>query len=238
MVPGTFFRFYLYSTPPPLSQRAKKSIMKEEREHSCGRETTRNENRGKIVNLGGVKMKNFGGMSLVKKISVTGMGIALFVVLTLCVQVPVFENYYLCLGYIAMAVYLYSIGTVSGTIVGTVGVILYCVLTSGLRGMPGWAAGNVVIGIALGNFFKLIKGKKMNAALWLISVIVIVAATAVGILGVKSLTEHLLYAQPFLVRAAKNIYAFTADAFVLAASLPLCVFLDKRIGAVLGDSDT
>ena len=84
MVPGTFFRFYLYSTPPPLSQKAKKSIMREEREHSCGRETTRNENRGKIVNLGGVKMENFGGMSLVKKISVTGMGIALFVVLTLC----------------------------------------------------------------------------------------------------------------------------------------------------------
>ena len=30
-----------------------------------------------------------------------------------------------------------------------VGVILYCLLTSGLRGMPGWAAGNVVIGVIL-----------------------------------------------------------------------------------------
>ena len=34
-----------------------------------------------------------------KKISLLAVGIALFVVLSLCLQVPVFENYYLCLGY-------------------------------------------------------------------------------------------------------------------------------------------
>ena len=83
-------------------------------------------------------------MGNVRRISITGMGIALFVVLTLCLQVPVFENYYLCLGYVAMAVYCYSVGTAEGTIIGVFGVILYCLLTSGLRGMPGWAAGNVV----------------------------------------------------------------------------------------------
>ena len=45
------------------------------------------------------------------------LGVALFVVLSLCLQVPVFENYYLCLGYVAVAVYCYSFGPVSGTIV-------------------------------------------------------------------------------------------------------------------------
>ena len=39
----------------------------------------------------------------IKKICMNAMGIAMFVALTLCLQVPVFENYYLCLGYIVMA---------------------------------------------------------------------------------------------------------------------------------------
>ena len=45
----------------------------------------------------------------VNKICINGIGIALFVVMTLCLQVPVFENYYLCLGYVAMAFYTYYI---------------------------------------------------------------------------------------------------------------------------------
>ena len=78
-----------------------------------------------------------------KKITVTAMGIALFVVLSLCLQVPVFENYYLCLGYVVLMVFCRYFGTFSSLAVGTLGVVLYCVLISGLRGMPGWAAGNV-----------------------------------------------------------------------------------------------
>ena len=66
-----------------------------------------------------------------KQICITAMGVALFVALTLCVQVPVFQNYYLCLGYVVMTVYCYTIGTKSGTIVGTMGVVLYCLLISG-----------------------------------------------------------------------------------------------------------
>ena len=82
-----------------------------------------------------------------KKITVTAMGIALFVVLSLCLQVPVFENYYLCLGYVVLMVFCRSFGAFSSLAVGTLGVVLYCVLISGLRGMPGWAAGNVVIAL-------------------------------------------------------------------------------------------
>ena len=93
----------------------------------------------------------------IKWICATAIGTALFVVLTLCLQVPVFENYYLCLGYVIMAVCLYSFGTVSGTFVGVIGVVLYCLLTNGLRGMPGWAVGNLAIGITVGLTFKLTK---------------------------------------------------------------------------------
>ena len=89
-----------------------------------------------------------------RKITLTAVGAALFAALSLCLQVPVFENYYLCLGYAVMAVYCYSFGTVCGTVSGTLGVVVYCLVTNGLRGMPGWALGNVVIGIMLGLTFK------------------------------------------------------------------------------------
>jgi hypothetical protein len=38
-----------------------------------------------------------------------------------------------------------------------------------------------------------------------------------------------LYAQPFLLRAAKNIYAFVADVFIMTVSLPICESLKKVI---------
>ena len=79
--------------------------------------------------------------STTKYITLNGIGIALFVALIMCLQVPVFENYYLCLGYVVMMVYCYKFGPIPGAITGTLGVIIHCVLTSGLRGMPGWSLG-------------------------------------------------------------------------------------------------
>ena len=163
-----------------------------------------------------------------KWVCLTGVGIALFVVFTLCLQVPVFENYYLCLGYIVMAVYCYSFGTVSGTIVGTAGVILYCVITGGLRGMPGWALGNVLIGIMLGLAFRFSRRLEGRWAQILICAAAVIASCAAGILILKSLTECILYAQPMLVRIVKNSYAFIADAFVLIVSIPVCRIVESR----------
>lgn len=163
-----------------------------------------------------------------KKLALMAVGIALFVVLSLCLQVPVFENYYLCLGYVVMAVYCYSFGTLAGTVVGFFGVILYCVVISGLRGMPGWALGNVVIGLALGLCFKATKKMNNQVLRTVIHVLVIAASVAAGILVLKSETESLLYSQPFFVRALKNSYAFVADVVVLLVSLPICSALDKQ----------
>ena len=162
----------------------------------------------------------------IKRISLLAVGIAMFVVLSLCLQVPVFENYYLCLGYVVMAVYCCSFGTLSGTVVGFFGVVLYCVVISGLRGMPGWSLGNIVIGIGLGSVFKAVRPLKSVVLRTVIECSVIVAVTAVGILVVKSETESLLYAQPFLVRVAKNTSAFIADCVMLIISLPVCRVLD------------
>ena len=164
-----------------------------------------------------------------RQLCLTAAGTALFVVLALCLQMPVFENYYLCLGYIAMAVCLYSFGTVSGTFVGVAGVVLYCLLISGLRGMPGWAVGNLFIGIIVGLTFRLTKRLKKKWLQAILNFADIALSTALGILVLKSLTERILYAQPMLVRMGKNVFAFAADVFVLEISLPICMLLDKIV---------
>ena len=164
-----------------------------------------------------------------RKLCLTAMGTALFVVLTLCLQVPVFENYYLCLGYVVMMVFCFYFGPFSSAVVGTLGVVLYCLLISGLRGMPGWAAGNVVIALAVSFACRYTAGLKNKLLRYLILTGVIVVATAVAILGVKSVVEMILYAQPFLLRAAKNLYAFVADIVVMVVSLPVCEKLEGTI---------
>lgn len=165
----------------------------------------------------------------IKNICFTAIGIALYVVLSLCLQVPVFENYYLCLGYVTMLVFCYYFGPVSATIVGVLGVVLYCLLINGLRGMPGWAAGNIVIGLLVGMTCRLTDQMKNQFLRHLIIAAAIVVSTALGILGLKSLVEMLLYAQPMVVRMAKNVYAFVADVVVLIAALPICVCLKGAV---------
>ena len=162
-----------------------------------------------------------------QRIAVLAVGIALFVALSMCLQVPVFENYYLCLGYVVMAVYCCSFGTVNGTIAGTLGVVLYCLVINGLRGMPGWALGNVVIGICLGLAFRATKKMRRRTTGTILIIAAVIAGTALGILVVKSVTESVLYAQPFVLRAGKNVYAFVADVVVLIISLPVCAVLDR-----------
>lgn len=165
----------------------------------------------------------------VKRICITAMGIALFVVLSLCLQVPVFENYYLCLGYVAMTVLCYYYGPLSGAAVGVLGVVLYCLLTNGLRGMPGWALGNLLIGLGVGTVCKLTCNMKQRLLRHLLIAIAVVLCVGIAMLGVKSLVECILYAQPMLLRMAKNVYAFIADAVVMTVSLPICAGLNGII---------
>ena len=158
-----------------------------------------------------------------KKVCTTAMGIALYVVLALCLQVPVFENYYLCLGYVVMMYFCYCCGPLSSMAVGGMGVVLCCLLTGGLRGMPGWAVGNLVIGLIVGSICKYTYNMKNKWIREIIVIIAVIVSTAIAMLGVKSLIEFVLYSQPFLFRVLKNMYAFIADAFVLIVSIPICL---------------
>ncbi len=160
-------------------------------------------------------------------ICLLALGLALFVALSMCLQVPVYQNYYLCLGYVVMAVYCYSFGTLNGTLVGALGVVLYSLVTNGLRGMPGWALGNVVIGVVLGLTFRFTKKQESLALRVSLNAAGVLVGTALGILVVKSLIDSLIRAQPVVVRMGMNVTAFVADVVVLLISLPVCMSLDR-----------
>lgn len=157
-----------------------------------------------------------------ENLCITAIGISMFVVLSLCLQVPVFENYYLCLGYSIISIYCYSFGIKKGIAVGFFGVILYCMIINGLRGMPGWSIGNIFICFILGLTCKIAKKQNNFLIRYFFIIFAVILSTAIGILGIKSLIECLLYFQPFWIRLLNNIYAFIADAFVLIFSIPLC----------------
>ena len=156
------------------------------------------------------------------------VGIALFVVLSMCLRVPVFENYYLCLGYVVMTVYIWCFKWYEGAIVGFFGVILYCIIGGlGFNGMPGWAVGNIAIGLILGLALKLIQKIKNKYLQIILTAIVAVTACFIGIELIKSLIDSFVVSQPFIIRFAKNTSSFIADAFVIVISLPICALVEK-----------
>lgn len=158
-----------------------------------------------------------------KKICINAMGIALFVVCSLCLQVPVFQNYYLCLGYVVMAFYLYFFGTFSGTIAGSLGVVIYCLIIGGLRGMPGWALGNLLIGILGGVASAIVHKQKNRRSKYVFMFAAVAVSVALGILVTKSMVETVLYGIPFFIRVMTNLYAFVADVVVLFGGFVLCI---------------
>ena len=165
----------------------------------------------------------------VRKLCVCAVGVALFAVLSLCLQVPVFENYYLCLGYAVVAVYACFFDPVSAAVTGCLGAAAYCLAINGLRGMPGWALGNIAVGLILGFAFRAAHRARRPLVRILILIFSVPVSVLAGILVIKSAVESLLYAQPLLVRAGKNLPAFIADAVTLFVSLPLCAALDRPV---------
>lgn len=164
----------------------------------------------------------------IKDITFIAVGIALFVALSMCLRVPVFENYYLCLGYIVMTVYVWCFKWYEGAIIGFLGVILYCVIGGlGFNGMPGWAVGNIFIGLIVGFGLKYIRKLKRKTLQVILTAVVAIIGTFIGIEIIKSFIDSFIVGQPFVVRFAKNLTSFISDAFVIVVSLPVCALVEK-----------
>ena len=164
-----------------------------------------------------------------RDITFIAVGIALFVALSMCLRVPVFENYYLCLGYIVMTVYIWCFKWYEGAVIGFLGVILYCLVGGlGFNGMPGWSVGNIAIGLIVGMALKPIKKVQNKVLQVILTAVAAVAATFVGIELIKSLIDSFVVGQPFALRFVKNMTSFIADAFVIVISLPFCALVEKQ----------
>lgn len=163
-----------------------------------------------------------------RDITFLAIGLALFVALSMCLRVPVFENYYLCLGYIVMTVYIWCFKWYEGAIIGCLGVILYCIIGGlGFNGMPGWSVGNIAIGLIIGMTLKFIQKIKNKPAQVILTAIVAIIASFIGIEIIKSVIDSFVVGQPFVVRFAKNMTSFISDAFVIVISLPICAIVEK-----------
>ena len=168
-------------------------------------------------------------MMRTEKICVLGILTALFVALSMCLRVPVFDNFYVCLGYIAMYMAMALYGITGGLVVGTLGTAIYCLLISGLRGLPGWLVGNVAISINLGLWILITRDLRHNWKWNVATILIVILATAVGMLIFKPLTEVILYAQPMWARIITNFPAFVTDTIVLCGSIPLYKILEPNI---------
>lgn len=164
----------------------------------------------------------------IKDITFTAAGTALFAALSMCLRIPVFDNYYLCLGYAVMTVYMWCFQWYEGAAVGFFGVILYCIAGSlGFNGMPGWAVGNIAIGLIFGTAVKRIRKTENSTARFFLAVLASAAAAFIGIGIIKSLIDSFVVSQPFSLRFIRNFPSACSDAFVIAASLPICLLVEK-----------
>lgn len=161
-------------------------------------------------------------MNRTKTITFLGIGIALYVVLGLVMNIPLLAGTHLQtdLGYIVYAVFLMMFGWI-GAIVGVIGCFIESLITSGW--IPyGWLIGQAFIGIVCGIVYKKTDQKVMH-------VLVTIFAVFVGIALIKTGVECVLFSIPFSVKFVKNSVAFVADLIPMLLGLPLGYRFNKMI---------
>ena len=142
-------------------------------------------------------------MNRTKKITYLGMGIALYVVLSMTVKIPLINQIKTDFGYLAFGAFVNLFG-VEETIVGVLG----CIIANSFVGSafpPGWVLGQIFIGVFCGLLLK------KTDKLWLKSLITVVAVF-IGIGVIKTAVEVWLFQIPFEVKVIRNLIAFVADA--------------------------
>lgn len=140
--------------------------------------------------------------SKIQNICYIGLGIALYFVLAITLQIPLIGHLKTDLGYIAFGVWCVIFGW-QGCIVGAAGCLLESLIVSGWFPM-GWILGQIAIGLICGIAYK-----KCNSNV--AKVLITVMAMFIGIAGIKTLVECKLYSIPFVVKLSKNFVATIAD---------------------------
>lgn len=149
-------------------------------------------------------------MKDIKNICYLWLGIALYVVLSATVKIPIIGHIQTDLGYVAFGAYCELFGPM-GCVVGVFGCLIESLIFSGW--IPaGWILGQIFIGITCGICYKKTKNR-------IVKILVTIAALFVGIAVIKTVTECLLYNIPFGIKFAKNLIASIADANMIIGVL-------------------
>jgi len=151
-----------------------------------------------------------------KKIAYLGIGIALYVVLSTMVIIPIVNRIKLDLGYIIFGYYLKVFGY-SSTIVAVAGCIISNLLKGGSFPIA-WAIAQAFIAICLSYIFS--KTKKT----W-IEIIASIIIMYIGIGLIKTFLEVLLFQLPLEAKLLSNFVAFIADTIPLIIG----IFLSRKI---------
>lgn len=159
-------------------------------------------------------------MKNTRHIAIAAIGIALYVVLSSTVRIPLAGHISVDLGFIALAVYAYHLGPFYAGIVGGLGCTISSLLFSGWFPL-GWLLGNTFIGVVCGKAFKKEK------TVW--NIFVSVLAVVVGIIGIKTAVECYLYNIPLAVKISKNSIAALTDSIAMVIGVTVARHL-KRTG--------
>ena len=156
----------------------------------------------------------------IKKIALIAVLIALSVVLSTWLKIPLISDIKLDLSYIVLTVAVAYCGMGGSMLIGGLSAFLGSLLFSAYGISISWILSNIVIAIIASLFYK--SGKN------LLFVIGIIVACAVGLLGVKTLIECVLYHIPLGVKIAKNAVAFLSDCACMLLGVPVVMLLKKH----------
>ncbi|MBP0969217.1 MAG: ECF transporter S component [Oscillospiraceae bacterium] len=151
-------------------------------------------------------------MSNTKRLTYMGLGVALYVVLSFTVKIPILAHIRTEPGYIAFGLFLCLFGY-PATSVGVLGCIIANLLYSGTFPI-GWALGQLFIGLTCSWAFPRLKNMAAKMAVGFLSVMI-------GIALIKSLSESILFNLPLGVKLVRGAVAALADTVPFLAGILL-----------------
>ena len=153
---------------------------------------------------------------------------ALYFVLSAMLKIPVGGNIKLDLGYAVLMVAAIHMGALPAALAGGIGAALESMLMSQRGIAPGWILMNVIIGVLCG--LVLYKRRNDETKQLVIASCVIVPASMIPAVAVKTLIDCVMYALPVAAKIPTALVALVADSVVmLGAGLPLAIALKGRV---------
>lgn len=153
------------------------------------------------------------------------MGISIYCALSMSMRIPLgIGHIAIDLGYIALAVYAYNMGSISAAIVGGCSAGIMSILTGWFS--LEWVLANISVGLICGRFYD--RSNTRRATLWNVGLTVL--AVAIGMLVIKTAVSCWMWSIPVLVKLLKSIAAWVTDSIVMCDAIPLA----RRIHTVKG----